>query len=447
MFSPNGKLLVVGNRNDVTHVFDVASGDVVYVFDRPMTQQAVFSPDGTKLAIGYVDGKIGIWNMSTGELEKLLDSEAKEVFTLAWSSDGRFVASGGLAGPIVIWSGPHLTKLRALAKCEHQVRSSRSRRACGGGRLTVGRRAWPISAMLVRRVLLSLVSCALAACAASPPRSERIHTASLAAADGRFVSLREAFAAANPGYDLAWHAGCCALPAATADRVLFVQGPAGRGEAPTVGDVLLLRAGETWQVTSGAVDLLAFTLPVPLPADLPAVIRPDQDPRITDKPGGCADEDDAYRRIVLTWRPEVGPYVLHTLNAHRVRIRDSFTHYHPREGGFDEFYLVQQAPPGARLLTSTKVPAIEAHTVTREQVQDLVQSQPLQVGDLVYMPRGTMHRGLGGAVVQVISVPGFVPNTEIGLDHHLWAINKQLGLEGGAALPFQLVAARTAIVK
>lgn len=58
-----------------------------------------------------------------------------------------------------------------------------------------------------------------------------------------------------------------------------------------------------------------------------------------------------------------------------------------------------------------------------------------------------MHRGLGGALVKVISVPGIVPRSEIGVDHHLWAINKQLGLTGARALPFHLVAARTQVVK
>ena len=177
------------------------------------------------------------------------------------------------------------------------------------------------------------------------------------------------------------------------------------------------------------------------------MVRPDWDPKITDTPGRCAAEGDAYRRILLTWTPEVGPYVLHQLNAHRVRIKDSFSHYHPVDGGFDEFYLVQQAPAGARLLTATDVAAIESRKVTDAEAATLIQSRDLHVGDLVYLPRGTVHRGLGGALVQVISVPGFVPRSEIGVDHHLWAINRALGLEGARALPFHVVAARTQVVK
>ncbi|HEX6813554.1 MAG TPA: hypothetical protein VF384_18185 [Planctomycetota bacterium] len=289
---------------------------------------------------------------------------------------------------------------------------------------------------------------ALAGCAA-PRTADAIRVARLDDADGSgFHSLRAAFCAANPGYDVQWHPQSRELAAAEADRVLFVQGPAGRTLAPTVGDVVLLRARERWTLGEGpGVDLLAFTLPAELPAELPSLIRPDWDPRITDTPGGCAEETGAYRRILLTWLPQNGPYVLRDLNAHRVRITDSFSHYHPKHGGFDEFYLVQMAPAGARLLTSEHVPAIESGEVDRERARDLLQTRPLRAGDLVYMPRGTMHRGLGGALVQVISVPGFVPQREIGLDHHLWEINKRLGLQGDEALPFHVVAARTAVVK
>ena len=296
------------------------------------------------------------------------------------------------------------------------------------------------------RCLCSSALLLLAACAASPAAVPR--TAHLAGSAPGFAALREAFVANNPGYDLVWHAACLELAPQREDRVLFVQGPADRSAAPTVGDLVLLRGGAAWRSADGAaLDLLAFTLPGPLPALLPDVIRPDWDPRITDTPGGCATETGAYRRILLTWQPEKGPYILHALNAHRVRITDSFSHYHPVLGGFDEFYLVQMAPPEARLLTSTHVPAIEARTVTRAEAADLIASTPLRVGDLVYLPRGTMHRGLGGALVQVISVPGFVPNTEIGVDHHLLAINGALGLEGDARLPVNVVAARTAVKK
>jgi hypothetical protein len=288
--------------------------------------------------------------------------------------------------------------------------------------------------------LLLFVSC-------GSTRTTQVMHARLASGEG-VDALRAAFVGNNPGYDLHWIPSTRGLAPIDADRVVFVQGPEGRTEKPTVGDVLLIRAGERWDLAGhGALSLLAFTLPESLPAQLPNTVRPDWDPKITDTPGGCATEGDAYRRILLTWKPAVGPYILHSLNAHRVRIKNSFSHYHPVVGGFDEFYLVQQAPPGARLLTSSDVASIEARDVSREQAKTLMQSLDLQVGDFVYLPRGTMHRGLGGALVQVISVPGFVPQSEIGVDHHLWAINKKLGLREDAALPFHVTAARIKVVK
>jgi hypothetical protein len=93
------------------------------------------------------------------------------------------------------------------------------------------------------------------------------------------------------------------------------------------------------------------------------------------------------------------------------------------------------------------VAAIEARDVGAADASSLLQSRDLHVGDLIYLPRGTMHRGLGGALVQVISVPGFVPKSEVGVDHHLWAINKALGLRGDQAIPFHMVSARTQVVK
>lgn len=247
---------------------------------------------------------------------------------------------------------------------------------------------------------------------------------------------------------MAWHAGCSSLEPTDSNRVVFVQGPADRAQAPTVGDILLIEAGKPWSLQgAGELNLLAFHVPHELPAGLPELIRPDWDPLITDTPGGCAEETGAYRRILLTWLEEKGPYVLHSLNAHRVRIHDSFSHYHPVDGGFDELYLVQMAGAEARVLTSEEVPTIESREVSRAAAESLIQSRSLEVGDLVYLPRGTMHRGLGGALVQVISVPGFVPNSEIGLDHHLLAINEQLDLTGEEALPFHAAASRTAVVK
>ncbi len=284
--------------------------------------------------------------------------------------------------------------------------------------------------------------------------------------DGRaaFARMAGAFSAANPGYGMSFAANASEI-AAEADgkgRLVFVQTPieeepatatihldAGEATATElhVGDIVVLRAGNRL-IAEPPISALVFDLPEAPGDELPATIRPDWDPAITDVPGGCATETGAYRRILLTWLKQNGPYTFHGLNAHRVRITDSFTHYHPLEGGFDEFYLVQMSNDEDKVLTSYHAAEIEQpEAMTPERAAQLFDVHDVQAGDLIYLPRGVVHRGLGGVLAQVITVPGFRPGTEIGVDHHLLAINERLGLQGDAALPYNVDASGEAVVR
>lgn len=281
-----------------------------------------------------------------------------------------------------------------------------------------------------------------------------------------FLSIREEFKKRNPGYDFDYLSGVTEVDARDYTQVVFVQEIDGvtnqdvLGEVTVagirdsqkkseaiVGDIIILHEGEMMN-TDIEMGLLVFQVPVKPENDLPPFIRPDWDPNITDVPGGCATEIDAYRRILLTWKEDVGEYIYHALNAHRVRIYDSFSHYHPVQGGFDEFYLVQIVKPGAKIITSEKVDYITSpDDVQLSQVDGLIREYELELGDLVYLPRGVMHRGFGGVVAQVITVPGFIPGSEIGVDHHLRAINERLGLSGDEALPFNEESSHEAVIR
>lgn len=304
------------------------------------------------------------------------------------------------------------------------------------------------------------MSTLLVLCACSAVSHQGMRCAHLAApgADAQVAAIADAFAARNPGYALHWSPAVEVLDAAARARVVLLQSgtaavavqragaDAWAGQA-TIGDVFVLRPQETIRFAA-PVGLLVFTVPEEPPGSVPAAIRPDWDPRITDTPGGCATDDKAYRRVLLTWLDKNGPYTFHGLNVHRVRIDDSFTHYHPAVGGFDEFYLVQAARPGACILTSERTADIlRPEAVTRADVPDLLQRTGLAAGDLVYLPRGTAHRGLGGVLAQVVTAPGFVPGAEIGLDFHLRQINERLGLTGDAALPLHAAAADRQVVR
>ena len=172
-----------------------------------------------------------------------------------------------------------------------------------------------------------------------------------------FEALRRDFERRNPGYDVEWRDALDGFEADERHVVAFIQSGASaarvidRGSWWTGTEPLAhdgrRRAPAARRAVHGesALSAVVFTVPEPFPRDLPTFVRPDWDERITDTPGGCAEETGAYRRILLTWLETVGPYVYRALNCHRVRITDSFSHYHPLEGGFDEFYLVQMVQP------------------------------------------------------------------------------------------------------
>jgi len=269
-----------------------------------------------------------------------------------------------------------------------------------------------------------------------------------------FESIQKDFEANNPGYAISYLKSTKSIPPNTKNRIAFIQNGGGTATLNSgdkskfsVGDIISLGSGESLE-TDSVFSTLIIEVPKEPTSKIPSFIRPDWDENITDIPGGCATATNAYRRILLTWKKEVGEYVFHSLNAHRVRITNSFSHYHPKTGGFDEFYLVQMAQPHARLITSNEVSQIENPLgVSKEAAMTMIDETPLEVGDLIYIPRGVMHRGLGGVLAQVITVPGFVPGAEIGVDHHLKIINDNLGLSGSNELPYNEEASSKAIIK
>lgn len=290
-------------------------------------------------------------------------------------------------------------------------------------------------------------------------QEEQIKIARLSQANQEgLAEIQTEFRKRNPGYDLHYVDRSMSLESKERTQVVFLQEGGGtatifdaqggeRSSKVSVGDIIMLQNGETMKADS-LLSMLVFTIPEK-PADyIPAFIRPDWDPNITDEPGGCATETNAYRRILLTWKKEVGEYVYHAINAHRVRIMDSFSHYHPVDIGFDEFYLVQMVLPGAKLITSEKVHLLSRpDKITLEQTKDLFKSYSLDVGDLVYLPRGVMHRGFGGVLAQVITVPGFIPGSEFGVDHLIRQINERFNLRNKDTLPFNRQASAFQVIK
>ncbi len=94
-FSPDGKLLAMGDTKGEIHLWQVpetillmsSQGHANVVFS------VVFSPDSRLLASGSVDGTVKLWDCSTGQCLKVFQGHTSNVWSVVFSSDGRTLAS------------------------------------------------------------------------------------------------------------------------------------------------------------------------------------------------------------------------------------------------------------------------------------------------------------------------------------------------------------------
>jgi WD40 repeat protein len=108
-FSPNGTRLASGNRYGTYRIWDVATGDQITSFRRSKALGShlgvAFSPDGQLVAspIGGSRQTVKVWNANTGKEVMTLDANEFSPTKVAFSPDGKFIASGGSGPNIKVW--------------------------------------------------------------------------------------------------------------------------------------------------------------------------------------------------------------------------------------------------------------------------------------------------------------------------------------------------------
>ena len=124
-FSPDGKLLAISPDRYAVEIYRLLDGELLQTLHTSFTgavNALVFSPDGSRLATGHYDGEIRLWNPLTRELLSTLQTNSV-VESLAFNQDGTILASGlGIpANHLILWDTEIAQPVRTLDMHTHPI--------------------------------------------------------------------------------------------------------------------------------------------------------------------------------------------------------------------------------------------------------------------------------------------------------------------------------------
>lgn len=120
VFSPDGSMLAIGSTDTNVRVLSTSDSSMLHTFDTHRTLIVIrgleFSPDGTMLASASVDGEVRLWDPRTGAERISFQHQADQTAGISWHPDGtKLVTSSDRLGTVLVWNTSNGTVAERLS--------------------------------------------------------------------------------------------------------------------------------------------------------------------------------------------------------------------------------------------------------------------------------------------------------------------------------------------